>query len=115
MDVTEGLDAFLMLRSNVGVTTGVKRSQSTEPEGAPHSKKGVALNNYVNCSLYFIILLFVAMVVREVEHKTYPELAEKTASSTFLDSCLSGNQQLEEIGVCCELCLCMSGTQQKIF
>lgn len=40
IDMTGGLDAFLMLRSNVGVATGVKRSMNTEPEGAPHSKKG---------------------------------------------------------------------------
>ena len=40
MDKCDGLEAFLMLRSKMSMSTGVKRSLNEETEGAPHRKKG---------------------------------------------------------------------------
>ncbi len=45
MDKCDGLEAFLMLRSKMTMSTGVKRSLNEETEGAPHRKKSE--NNYM--------------------------------------------------------------------
>ncbi len=54
IDLTGGLDAFLMLRSNVGVAKGVKRSPNTESEGAPLNKRGKSVSV---CFYWFIMCL----------------------------------------------------------